>query len=161
MTLWCQAPPSMGFPRQEYCTGLPFPSPGDLPDPGMDPTCELIPVLCSMRWIVTALQPVGSQMKPLNFGFYDLIPTLLLCLLWVDLGAPKWMGLPNGKTLCQGWRRVLVASFFFFLFYSSVFALYHVRDRGVIAKHLPFTHFNLLSSAATMTTEQKQGGKRT
>ena len=33
----CQAPPSMGFPRQEYWSGLPFPSPGDLPDPGMDP----------------------------------------------------------------------------------------------------------------------------
>ena len=29
-----QAPPSMGFPRQEYWSGLPFPSPGDLPDPG-------------------------------------------------------------------------------------------------------------------------------
>jgi len=25
---------SMGFPRQEYWSGLPFPSPGDLPDPG-------------------------------------------------------------------------------------------------------------------------------
>ena len=33
----CQAPLSMGFPRQEYCNGLPFPSPGDLPDPGMGP----------------------------------------------------------------------------------------------------------------------------
>ena len=28
----------MGFPRQEYCTGLPLPSPGDLPNPGMYPT---------------------------------------------------------------------------------------------------------------------------
>ena len=32
-----QAPPSMGFSRQEYWSGLPFPSPGDLPDPGIDP----------------------------------------------------------------------------------------------------------------------------
>ena len=31
-----QAPPSMGFSRQEYWSGLPFPSPGDLPDPGME-----------------------------------------------------------------------------------------------------------------------------
>ena len=40
MTLWTvahQAPPSMGFSRQEYWSGLPFPSPGDLPDPGMEP----------------------------------------------------------------------------------------------------------------------------
>ena len=32
-----QAPPSMEFPRQEYWSGLPFPSPGDLPDPGFEP----------------------------------------------------------------------------------------------------------------------------
>ena len=32
-----QAPLSMGFSRQEYWSGLPFPSPGDFPNPGMDP----------------------------------------------------------------------------------------------------------------------------
>ena len=32
-----QAPPSMGFSRQECWSGLPFPSPGDLPDPGIEP----------------------------------------------------------------------------------------------------------------------------
>ena len=32
-----QAPPSMGFSRQEYWSGLPFPSPEDLPDPGIEP----------------------------------------------------------------------------------------------------------------------------
>ena len=32
-----QAPPSRGFSRQEYWSGLPFPSPGDLPDPGIEP----------------------------------------------------------------------------------------------------------------------------
>ena len=32
-----QAPPSMEFSRQEYWSGLPFPSPGDLPDPGIKP----------------------------------------------------------------------------------------------------------------------------
>ena len=32
-----QAPPSMGFYRQEYWSGSPFPSPGDLPDPGIEP----------------------------------------------------------------------------------------------------------------------------
>ena len=31
----CQAPLPMGFHRQEYWTGLPFPSPGDLPNPGI------------------------------------------------------------------------------------------------------------------------------
>ena len=32
-----EASPSMGFSRQEYCSGLPFPSPGDLPNPGIKP----------------------------------------------------------------------------------------------------------------------------
>ena len=40
MTPWTvtyQAPPSMEFSRQEYWSGLPFPSPGDLPDPEIEP----------------------------------------------------------------------------------------------------------------------------
>ena len=36
-TVACLAPLSLGFPRQEYWSGLPFPSPGDLPDPGIEP----------------------------------------------------------------------------------------------------------------------------
>ena len=40
VTLWTvahQASPAVGFSRQEYWSGLPFPSPGDLPDPGIKP----------------------------------------------------------------------------------------------------------------------------
>ena len=37
-TLAHQASLFMVFPRQEYWSGLPFPSPGDLPDPGIEPT---------------------------------------------------------------------------------------------------------------------------
>ena len=36
-TVAYQAPLSMGFSRQYYWSGLPFPSPGDLPDPGIEP----------------------------------------------------------------------------------------------------------------------------
>ena len=36
-TVAYQAPLSMGFPRQEYWSGVPLPSPGDLPDPGIKP----------------------------------------------------------------------------------------------------------------------------
>ena len=36
-TVAYQAPPSMGFSRQEYWSGLPFPSPEDLPHPGIEP----------------------------------------------------------------------------------------------------------------------------
>ena len=37
MDCTCQAPSSMGFSRQDYWSGLPFPSPGDLANPGMEP----------------------------------------------------------------------------------------------------------------------------
>ena len=37
-----QIPPSMGFSRQGYWSGLPFPSPGDLPNPGIEPTSSAI-----------------------------------------------------------------------------------------------------------------------
>ena len=40
-----QAPLSTGFSRQEYWSGLPFPSPGDLPDPGIQPTSLASPAL--------------------------------------------------------------------------------------------------------------------
>ena len=45
--LWTVAhqAPLMGLPRQEHWGGLPFPSPGDLPDPGIEPTSPVSPVL--------------------------------------------------------------------------------------------------------------------
>ena len=46
LTLWTvahHAPLSMGFSRQEYWSGLPFPLPGDLPDPKIKPTVPVDP----------------------------------------------------------------------------------------------------------------------
>jgi len=43
-----QAPLSVGFPGQEYCRGLPWPSPGDLPGPGMEPTSLMSPALAGV-----------------------------------------------------------------------------------------------------------------
>ena len=43
-----QAPLSMEFSRQEYWSGLLFPPPGDLPDPGIEPTSLMSPALASM-----------------------------------------------------------------------------------------------------------------
>ena len=48
VTLWTvarQAPLSMGFSRQQYWNGLPCPSPGDLPDPGIEPASLTSPAL--------------------------------------------------------------------------------------------------------------------
>ena len=41
-----QAPPSTGFSRQEYWSGLPFPSPRDLPDPGIEPSFSILQADC-------------------------------------------------------------------------------------------------------------------
>ena len=42
-----KAPPSMGFPRQKYFSGLPFPPPGDLPNPEIESTFSEAPALAS------------------------------------------------------------------------------------------------------------------
>ena len=41
-TVACQPPLSLGFFRQEYWNGLPFPSPGDLPNPGIEPRSTVL-----------------------------------------------------------------------------------------------------------------------
>ena len=56
VTLWTvasQAPLSMRFSRQENCRGLPFPSPGDLPDPGIKPASLKSPALAG-RFFTTS-----------------------------------------------------------------------------------------------------------
>ena len=62
-----QVPLSMGFPRQGYWSGLPFPSPGALPGPGIEPTS---PALAGAY----PTEPLGN---PKNLGFTDHIPGLV------------------------------------------------------------------------------------
>ena len=59
-TIACQAPLSMEFPGQEYCHGLPFPSPGDLPHPGIEPTSPASPALASGFFTI---KPRGKPYK--------------------------------------------------------------------------------------------------
>ena len=47
-----QAPMSMGFSRQECWSGLPFPSPGDLPHPGIQPVSLECPALGSLPLVL-------------------------------------------------------------------------------------------------------------
>ena len=76
-TLWqphvtCQAPLFMGFPGQEYQSGLPFPSPRDLPDPGVKPVS---PALAG-RFFAT--EPRGKPSTLLNnvkLFFKVVVPT--------------------------------------------------------------------------------------
>ena len=72
-----QAPLSMGFPRQEYWSGLPFPTPEDLPDPGIKPVC---PALAG-RFFTTALAG-----KPPNYPYcVNYICTTILYVLNISV----------------------------------------------------------------------------
>ena len=60
-TLWavaCQEPLSMGFSRQEYWSGFPCPSPGDLPDTGIKPESLTSPALAGVKIYSTG--PTGK-----------------------------------------------------------------------------------------------------
>ena len=59
----------MGFPRQEYFSELPFPSPGDLPDPGIEPTS---PALQAESWLCHQGRP--NYRLPLGKFFKLLMP---------------------------------------------------------------------------------------
>ena len=64
-TLWtvaCQAPLSMGFSRQEYWSGFPCPPPGDLPDPGIEPSSVMSPALAG--WFFTTSATWVGSLRP-------------------------------------------------------------------------------------------------
>jgi len=56
----CQAPLSTRFPRQKYWSGLPFPLPGDLPDPGIEPKS---PTILALQTDSSPLNHLGSPMS--------------------------------------------------------------------------------------------------
>ena len=61
---------SKGFSMQEYCSGLPFPTPGDLPDQGIRPTSLLSPALAG--------------------GLFTLVPLMILYLSVITLFWGVW-----------------------------------------------------------------------
>ena len=72
-TIAHQAPLSMGFSRQEYWRGLPFPSPGDLPDPEIKPPSPVTPKL---QGDSLPLSRQGSPMFPYHSSFILLFYSL-------------------------------------------------------------------------------------
>ena len=74
-TVAYRAPLSMGFSRQEYCIGLPFPSPGDLLDPGIEPrfaTLLLLLLLLLSRFSrvpLCATSQTAAHQAPPSLGF--------------------------------------------------------------------------------------------
>ena len=83
----CQVPLSVGFSRQEYWSGLSFPSPGDLPDPGMEPESSAL----AGGFFTT--EPPGKPYIILSYTY-----------LWPSLVAQMVKRLP---TMWETWVRSL------------------------------------------------------
>ena len=77
-TVAYQAPPSMGFSRQEHRSGLPFPSPGDLPNSGIEPGSP------TFQADALTSEPPGKPPKILNFW-----KSLRICKLIPSVSWPK------------------------------------------------------------------------
>ena len=78
-TLWtiaCQVSLCMGFPRQKYWNRLPFPSPGDLPDPGIEPAS---PALAG-RFFTTSATWEACQL--LRYNWWKKILRYFKCAMW-------------------------------------------------------------------------------
>ena len=56
----------MGFPRQEYWSGLPFPPPGDLPHPGIEPMTPVSPALASSSWLQNHSEREGNHFEEVS-----------------------------------------------------------------------------------------------
>ena len=95
----CQAPLSMGFSRQEYWSGLPFPSPGDLPDPGIEPGSPALQAdsLPTELWG----KPLTKGLKLCKFSGFQIHPFGILSSNEISL---ETLTFPWVMTI-QGWGR--------------------------------------------------------
>ena len=97
MTLWTRARQAslfMGFSREEYWSGLPFPSPGDLPHPGIKPTSVTSPALVGGFFTTGAPWEAPSK-EQVSFNF------MAVATICSDFGGQEnkiwqeyWSGLP-------------------------------------------------------------------
>ena len=88
-TVACQAPLSMGFTRQEYWNGLPFPSPADLPDPGIKPASPALAGRFFTR------EPPGKSLK---MGGGTVVISIGMC------SATQWATEGNSQRLFSSSR---------------------------------------------------------
>ena len=87
-----QAPLSMGFSRQEYWSGLPFPTPGDLSDQGIEPM-SLVSLALAGRFFTTA--PSGEPQVNITSIIND-----------INTGISKTLNILEGS--CESWKQILL-----------------------------------------------------
>ena len=95
-TVAYQAPPSMGFSRQEYWSRLPFPSPRDLPTPGIEPQSP------TLQADALPYEPLGKPKKEINKNNVD--PTILQ--YWNSNSLTIWCKQPTPWKRPWCWERL-------------------------------------------------------
>ena len=131
-----QAPLSMGFPRQEYWTGLPFPLPGDLPDPGIELISPASPALAGEFFTTEPLE----KPKTLTALFFITYPRLQASVYMIPSDSPGWGQNSSGTSLlCSSliWQRINII----FLFPPSSVSVFLFSIGGQGAKILAVTEW--------------------
>ena len=121
-TVAYQGPLSIGFFRQEYWSGLPLPSPGDLPDPGIEPRslshCRQtlyqlshqgsLPISCHNKFHLTSYSSQTLQMCPLFDSFSHALHIIFIILLENSVGSPFKMYDNHNESLsfCDKYWRI-------------------------------------------------------
>ena len=105
VTLWTiarQAPLSMGFPRQGYRSGLAFPSPGDLPNPGIEPG--------SLMWQKDSL-PLSHLGSP-AFNVYQWPNEESFISAWINVSDSFWKSSFSRSCIAEALGKMLSISEF-------------------------------------------------
>ena len=106
-TIACQAPLSMGFSRQEYWSGLPFPSPDDLTDPGIEPSSSALAGGFFTEWATKEASDTCSTMMNLENMLNERIQTqkesIVLFHLYKVSSITKSIE-TGGRLIVAGWR---------------------------------------------------------
>ena len=148
-----QAPLPMGFPRQEYWSGLPFPSPGDLSDPGIEPA-----ISCSSHngrrilyhWATREAMQVYEQwkFKSTNESLWEegnrLCDHDILSVI-LDISEQSIQEMTDVKILSivmnciSTWWNPLIGSYPYYLHEKPTFSLFKGSCHGNIWKNPSFT----------------------
>ena len=139
---------SMGFPRQEYWSGLPFPSPGDLPDPGNQSDLQANSLLlshqglCFFHWKCFSFQIYLSKFKLL---WKDVLPPSLMNL-YLGASTPHFLSLRATGVTTDGAPNVCLSR-------CQVFYICYLI---VVFKKTMSLHDKTLNFSTTEVTENKR-----
>ena len=82
-----QAPLSMGLPRQEYWSGLPFPPPGDLPNPGIKPRSRAAPASPALQVDSLPTEPPGKPFCTYTYTYVMCVFTYAHMFMYIYIYA--------------------------------------------------------------------------